>query len=341
MFQPLLYYIYTIVERIDGGIPHFNLVLPPESVHLLEQPRAGSIRISVTDSGAGLSEDQIATITSEGVQFHAHELLASKGSGLGLFITKGIVEQHGGTLTVSSAGIDHGTTFTVELPLFLLPVRNEQTPPADENFIARAAHSLMPVRASLTNAGNKDSVTGSSCVRVSPDVSDKSAARPPARGSMLKSLSQPALPSVPSLPPPLTCEAPASTKAAAKRILVVDDVASNRKILMRVLTSRGFVCEQAEDGQQAIDVYRASLASGLSFDAITMDFEMPVMNGPTATGHLRAMGCTVPIIGVTGNMLPDDIKYFKMQGATEVLGKPLNMAKFQDIMNGSAVEKLC
>ena len=141
--------------------------------------------------------------------------------------------------------------------------------------------------------------------------------------------------SVGALPPAQASESSISTKDTTKRILVVDDVLSNRKILMRVLTSKGYVCEQAEDGQQAIDVYRASLASGLSFDAITMDFEMPVMNGPTATGHLRAMDCTIPIIGVTGNMLPDDVKYFKMQGATEVLGKPLNMSKFQDIMNNS------
>ena len=66
--------------------------------------------------------------------------------------------------------------------------------------------------------------------------------------------------------------------------------------------------------------------------AITMDFEMPVMNGPTATGHLRAMGCTVPIIGVTGNMLPDDVNHFKAQGATEVMGKPLNLSRFQELV---------
>ena len=93
-------------------------MLPPESVHLLEQPRAGSICISVTDSGVGLTAAQLAQICSEGVQFNANELQADKGSGLGLFITKGIVEQHGGTFTVTSAGIDQGTTFTVELPLF-------------------------------------------------------------------------------------------------------------------------------------------------------------------------------------------------------------------------------
>eukprot|EP01032_Pedospumella_encystans_P039166 gene39166-biopygen3445 len=147
-FTPNRGTIELTVERIEGGIPHFNLILPPESVHLLQLPRAGSIRISVTDSGDALSEDQIATISAEGVQFNAGELQAGKGSGLGLYIAKGIVEQHGGTLTVTSGGLDHGTSFVVELPLFLLPAKHEQTAPVEENLIARAAHSLMPRRAS-------------------------------------------------------------------------------------------------------------------------------------------------------------------------------------------------
>lgn len=61
--------------------------------------RAGSIIIFVTDSGAGLFPQQLAEICSEGVQFNADELQASQGSGLGLFISKGIVEQYGGELT--------------------------------------------------------------------------------------------------------------------------------------------------------------------------------------------------------------------------------------------------
>ena len=137
-------------------MPHFNLVLPPESVYLLEQPRAGSIRISVTDSGEGLSENKVASISSEGVQFNSHELLASKGSGLGLFIAKGIVEQHGGIFTVTSAGVDHGTSFIVELPLFFLPVKQEY-PPSEENFIARAAHTMLKTRVSQISMGSRES----------------------------------------------------------------------------------------------------------------------------------------------------------------------------------------
>jgi signal transduction histidine kinase len=51
--------------------------------------RHGSIRLSVRDTGAGLSAAQLKNICSEGVQFNANALQAGQGSGLGLFIAKG------------------------------------------------------------------------------------------------------------------------------------------------------------------------------------------------------------------------------------------------------------
>jgi hypothetical protein len=61
---------------------------------------------------------QVVDICKEGVQFNVNELQAGGGSGLGLFIGKGIVEQHGGTMRVSSEGLGRGATFVIELPLF-------------------------------------------------------------------------------------------------------------------------------------------------------------------------------------------------------------------------------
>jgi len=46
-----------------------------------------------------------------------HPLRIGQGSGLGLFITAGIVALHGGKITVTSAGLGKGTTFTVILPV--------------------------------------------------------------------------------------------------------------------------------------------------------------------------------------------------------------------------------
>lgn len=50
-----------------------------------------------------------------------NELQAGQGSGLGLYIAKGILEKHGGSLMAHSEGIGRGTVFTMTLPLYLLP----------------------------------------------------------------------------------------------------------------------------------------------------------------------------------------------------------------------------
>lgn len=50
------------------------------------------------------------------------------------------------------------------------------------------------------------------------------------------------------------------------------------------------------------------------------------MNGPSAVQEIRRMGCDAFIIGITGNMLPDDVAFFKSCGANAVLGKPVKVA---------------
>jgi len=79
---------------------------------------AGTIRITVEDSGAGLSVDNLKMLFKEGVQFNANSLQAGGGSGLGLWITKGLVNLHGGVITAASTGLGQGATFKVELPVF-------------------------------------------------------------------------------------------------------------------------------------------------------------------------------------------------------------------------------
>jgi hypothetical protein len=82
--------------------------------------RCGSLLIMVKDSGVGLSAEQCAHLFREGVQFNANKLQAGGGSGLGLFIAKGMAELHSGTLQGSSEGIGKGCTFTVSIVVVYL-----------------------------------------------------------------------------------------------------------------------------------------------------------------------------------------------------------------------------
>ncbi len=78
--------------------------------------------------------------------------------------------------------------------------------------------------------------------------------------------------------PAAASSAPAAP-APSYRVLVVEDSLLCRKMLVRLLGSSGHVCQQAEDGQQALAAVRAALAAGERYDAILMDNVMPVMDG--------------------------------------------------------------
>eukprot|EP00978_Attheya_sp_CCMP212_P025553 scaffold82400_cov73-Attheya_sp.AAC.1 len=106
----------TALHLVDGLSNAKPLLL--EGEHVAHHPRSGSIQIRVQDSGVGLSKEQLQQLFSEGVQFDANRLQHGGGSGLGLSIAKGIVDQHNGIIRAESKGQGHGTCFIIELPLF-------------------------------------------------------------------------------------------------------------------------------------------------------------------------------------------------------------------------------
>jgi CheY-like chemotaxis protein len=115
------------------------------------------------------------------------------------------------------------------------------------------------------------------------------------------------------------------------KVLIVDDSAMTRKMLAKTLKAAGHEPVEAEDGLQGL--VRLMDADAAPPDCILMDFVMPVMDGPTATKEIRALGYTAPIFGVTGNCLESDVKRFKDCGATGVFAKPFRVDAFHAAMS--------
>jgi len=95
-------------NAIKYNIPHGNIILAGR----VEEDQAV---LSITDSGRGLTADQITQLFHPFQQLHRNE--AKGGLGLGLAIAKGLIDLHHGCLWAWSAGLDQGSTFTVALPL--------------------------------------------------------------------------------------------------------------------------------------------------------------------------------------------------------------------------------
>ncbi|NWJ96279.1 MAG: PAS domain S-box protein [Chloroflexi bacterium] len=104
--------------------------------------------------------------------------------------------------------------------------------------------------------------------------------------------------------PPLHIEAgqPArSEKSDSKRILVMDDEGAIRSILTRVLTRKGFLVSEAEDGAVAIALYKETLAAGEPFAAVLMDLSIPGgMGGKETIRHLKELDSDVKAIVSSG-----------------------------------------
>lgn len=78
---------------------------------------ATRLAITVADNGVGIKKDFLPHVFDRFRQADASTTRKHGGLGLGLAIVKHLVEQHGGTVTASSAGDMQGTSFTVRLPL--------------------------------------------------------------------------------------------------------------------------------------------------------------------------------------------------------------------------------
>src|SRR5262249_45042104 len=72
--------------------------------------------LEISDTGIGIEPDRLPRIFEMFEQGGSSSAARSEGLGLGLMISRSIVEQHGGRLTGSSGGKGLGATFTVELP---------------------------------------------------------------------------------------------------------------------------------------------------------------------------------------------------------------------------------
>ncbi len=75
------------------------------------------VRIEVKDSGLGIAAEFLSKLFDRFSQVDNSNSRRSSGLGLGLAITKQLVELHGGTITAESEGLGKGATFTVRLPL--------------------------------------------------------------------------------------------------------------------------------------------------------------------------------------------------------------------------------
>jgi len=109
-------------------------------------PAPGRIRITVADTGRGIRPDRLAHIFEAFDQGDVTAARRAGGLGLGLAISRSLVELHGGTIVAASEGEGRGSTFTIELGTTAeRPRRAAPRAPDDENRSIRRRLAVLIV----------------------------------------------------------------------------------------------------------------------------------------------------------------------------------------------------
>jgi CheY-like chemotaxis protein len=105
------------------------------------------------------------------------------------------------------------------------------------------------------------------------------------------------------------------------KILLVEDNEMNRDMLSRRLIKKGFEVVIAVNGQEGVD-----MATSETPDLILLDMSLPVMDGWTAAGHLKANADTkdIPVIALTAHAMAEDKEKALAAGCDDFDTKPVD-----------------
>ena len=113
------------------------------------------------------------------------------------------------------------------------------------------------------------------------------------------------------------------------RILVVDDVPANVKLLEARLSAEYFDVITAMSGEEAL-----TICDRAECDLVLLDVMMPVMDGPATLGHLRENQQTaeIPVVFMTARAQTRELDRFKSMGAAGVIVKPFDPMTLADLV---------
>ena len=308
---------------------------------------AGVVRISVRDTGCGISEDRIGSVFDAFEQANNTRTRSFDGTGLGLAISSKLITLMGGTLSVTSTeGV--GSEFTISLPVgsaqevpqgSALAGRSVQISISDPLLEAevklrceRLGLRVVDHGGDLLLADVTGVADGLPVLRCTNDGSELSANTFdfPAPQDVFERRIADLL----ALSSQSTAKAISTPEVhlGPMHVLLVDDNDVNRLLVRKMLATFDLTITEASNGQEAVDRYLEG-----PVDLVLMDMAMPVMSGETATREIRAIEqrdgrAPVPVLALTANASAADRELCRSAGMNDFLTKPLRKATLLQAM---------
>ena len=288
----------------------------------IPQPDVGDgedlyLQIAVSDSGSGLTEDEMKLLFQRFQQATPKTYQQYGGSGLGLFISRELSELQGGQIGVSSC--ENRTTFTffVKTKRWVEP-NDKLSVPTLKAFASTSASPIIYDR--------RGSVAPTVIASEEKQSFDAAASIAAINASVTQTADQALVAEV---------KEDKEDKNGVLHVLVVEDNLINQKVMSQQLRKAGCVVHVANHGVECLDFLEES-----SFcDAITplsvvlLDLEMPVMGGLTCVRHIRERQANgqvvshVPVIAVTANARSEQISGAIEAGMDRVVTKPFRISE--------------
>ena len=256
--------------------------------------RGDRLLLRVTDSGIGMTEDQLARVFGEFEQADNSVTRRYGGSGLGLSIVRKLVDLIGGEIGIESAP-GEGT----QVEVVLIAPRLTATPAA--GIAAPAAPAAIPSRPTDAGTAADTRARGGG-----PDPSDATGISAP----------------------------PATRPLAGLRVLVAEDTCTNRKIIEILLDRLGAEATFANDGQDASDRWRPDAFDALLLDiSMPVKDGLEALADIDARARSLGVA-RPPAFAATANLMPDQLDLYRAHGFAGVLGKPFHQAELVALLSG-------
>ncbi len=370
---------------------HGEIVVSTEVVNLGEETT--EVKFAVRDTGIGLTEEQRARLFEAFSQADTSTTRKYGGTGLGLTISKRVVEMMGGKIWVeSTTGVGSTFSFTAVFGLGREQGGAQHLPPpdlrgiralvVDDNLTAREIFREMlesfSFEVTLAASGEEGlaeitksldgrpydlvimdwKMPGMDGIKASQRIKqDSRLTRVPAiilvtaygREEIMQQaeaagldgfLIKPVSPSVmfDTIMQAFGKDAPRESRLgvdkdqaavalkglAGARVLVVEDNEINQQVAMEILAGAGLDVSLANNGQEGVNAVLAN-----RYDAVLMDVQMPVMDGYTATRHIRRdpRFKDLPIIAMTAHAMTGDEEKSMAAGMNDHVTKPIDPAQ--------------
>ncbi|KAI1374261.1 hypothetical protein F4677DRAFT_455528 [Hypoxylon crocopeplum] len=271
------------------------------------------IRFVVEDTGIGIEEDVLKRLFQPFSQGDSSTARKFGGTGLGLTISKNLVDLMRGRITLESTA-GSGTTAT-----FWIPFNKPQTPQREGLVdIGRIPDRLQSEMSVSCNSSEHEHFIGTQPPDALQGSSDKPRRPRPRRPANLMS--------------PFTVDNDdlSRPERAKIQVLVVEDNAVNQQIATKTIKKLGFNVSAAWNGREALEYLEGCRDGKLTKpDIILMDVQMPVIDGYKCTHILRhhlpykTYVHDVPIVAMTASAIQGDREKCTKAGMDDYLSKPV------------------